>query len=614
VVAKGTNSSGGTVDAAAKWITEKALKFGFKADPEAITLNDLYARVREEKPKEFTIWALVTASYNGKPPDNGKAFYEWLEDKAESDDKYLENVAYFLYGCGSTNWVATYQKVPHYMDELMQRLGARQIAEPAVFNEANDELEDVSRDYYKVMAPALMHSLPAIGDQKLRKVDAENRGEGAHRSFSDSSLEDFSNQSRLEAQASSSAFSMKVMGTTDDVEAEFVPTIHTQREHEVLRKCAVKGITNLTPQSDRATMSVRIERCDLEYRTGDHLVVFPVVAREYAERLLSHFTDFALDTVIAFEAYQANDRASRLPVDTNLSVENVLRCLVDLKRKPSKQFVMNYSAIVENKEDREFLANIANHKSRFVEWMEEHQPLSVIDVVDKYPPSPNDFDRLVEILPDLAPRKYSITSCPHVHTDEIHLCCAIEGEEFANGTYEGLCSQYWVTLQQKEQPYVYAHVERADASFQVPEDDKPMILISAGTGFAPMRAFLHERQYRQASGKNVVFFGCRTRTHDLLFADELQQWEEDSLAEFHYAFSREGKKQYVQDVMKEQQETLWHLIDEEEAHVYVCGSGSTMSVGVRDALLDIIKQHTDKPDAYMAKLERQNRYVIDVWG
>jgi len=579
--------------------------------------------VRQEKPREFTLWALVTASYNGKPPDNAKAFYEWLEDMAAQGgdaSHYLENVAYFLYGCGSTNWVATYQKVPHAMDELMQRLGARRIAEPAVFNEANDELEDVSRDYYKIMAPALMHALPAIGDQKLRKVDAEHRGEeSASRSFSNSSLEDFSHQSRLEAQASSSAFSMKVMGTTDDVEAPFIPTAHTQRDHEVLRQCAVLGLTNLTPESERATMHVRLERCGLEYRTGDHLVVFPLVAREYAERLLSHFTDFALDTVIAFEAYQASEgRASRLPLETNISVENLLRALVDLKRKPSKQFVMNYSAIVQAPEDRGFLARLANNRQSFLEWADEHEPMSVIDVIDRYPPSPDNFDRLVEILPDLAPRKYSITSSPHVHKDEIHLCCAIEGETFEGGAYEGLCSQYWMALQQEETPRVYAHVERADDSFRVPPDDKPMILISAGTGFAPMRGFLHERQHRQATGANLVFFGCRTRAHDMLFTDELRAWEEASLAEFHYAFSREGKKQYVQDVMKEQQDTLWRLLEEEGAYVFVCGSGSTMSVGVREALLDIIQAHVqgerDQAEAYFAKLEKSNRYVIDVWG
>merc|ERR1711974_59670 len=163
---------------------------------------------------------------------------------------------------------------------------------------------------------------------------------------------------------------------------------------------------------------------------------------EYGERLLEHFVDFEMDTIISFSEFQASSsshqRKFRLPVGKNLLVENILCSLVDLRRKPTKQFIMNYSAIVKDQEDRKFLSQIANEKASFDDWINERQPVSIIDVIDEFKPSEDEFDRLLEILPTLLPRKFSITSSPNVHLDEIHLCAAVESETFLNGSFEGV--------------------------------------------------------------------------------------------------------------------------------------------------------------------------------
>ena len=410
IILKGTNTSGGTVETVADWFAKRTQKFGFDLDDSPLAPNDFLSVIEDQKPEEFAIWIIVVASYNGKPAKNANKFYKWLQEKAESgeDDGYLKSVHYFVFGCGSTNWVATYRKIPTSIDEWMQKLGATRIEAPAEFNEAEDELDEVFADYYEVVTPHMMHSLPEIGDKELRSVNEENGGDNGE----SGGKEDFSRSSNLEPEKSSSSKKMIVVGNTDDTEVDF--SYSTCNSHsEDVKVCKINKISNLTPNSERDTLAIELDRSDLKYRTGDHLVVFPVVSREYAERVAKLFVDFDLDTVVSFEHFQSNDE-SGFPVDKNLSVENILRSMVDLKRKPNKKFMMNYSAIVSNQEDQKTLEKIAKDRKEFKEWIKKHEPVSIVHVLEEFPPDNENFDRLLEILPRLEPRTFSITSSPNV--------------------------------------------------------------------------------------------------------------------------------------------------------------------------------------------------------
>ena len=622
IVVEGTNSESGNVSKVTGWLIDKAVKFSFKTKESPISFDELLDEVKESKPDKFVIWGLVTATYNGKPPNNASKFHKWLKKKVdEGDDKYLENVHYFVFGCGNTNWSTTYQKMPTFFDESLEKLGATRIAEMAEFDESQDELEEVFGEYYKTMAPALMHSLPKIGDTKLRKVNKKYGGSNAK--VEDDDDEDFSKESKLEAQPSSSAIELEVLGDSDKNDCDFIPSAIVSSDE--YKKCKVKKVKNITPDSERGTLHVEIEMADgMEYKAGDHLVVLPRIPTEYAKRVLEQFKDYDLDTVVKFNCQnEKSKKRFKLPTDTPCTVENILCSLVDLKVKPSKQFIINYSTIVEDEEQAKKLEKIANDKETHAEWIKNHEPLSVVDIIEKYPPK-QDFGRLLEIMPILQTRTYSITSSPNVQKNEIHVCAGLVHDKFENGTYDGVCSGYFDNLKDSENSDIYAYIEPASDSFRVPEDtDKPIILISAGTGFAPMRAFLHERSAQKAKGKNIVFFGCRTEDNDILFKDELDEWKESDFIESYFAFSRSDKhdKKYIQDVITENKDYVWELIDEKKAIIYVCGSGSRMGKGVRDAFLEMFKEHCpddeDKDEYannYLEKLDEDDRYELDVWG
>ena len=156
-------------------------------------------------------------------------------------------------------------------------------------------------------------------------------------------------------------------------------------------------------------------------------------------------------------------------------------------------------------------------------------------------------------------------------------------------------------------------------NFRLPADDAaPVIMVGPGTGVAPFRGFLQERQARGHQGKNWLFFGEQHAASDFYYQDEIQQFQKDGvLTELSLAFSRDQtQKIYVQDRMREQGEAIWHWL-EEGAYFCVCGDASRMAKDVDQALRDII-QHYGKFDEvetvnYIRKLNMDKRYLRDVY-
>jgi len=165
-------------------------------------------------------------------------------------------------------------------------------------------------------------------------------------------------------------------------------------------------------------------------------------------------------------------------------------------------------------------------------------------------------------------------------------------------------------------------LESADG-FHLQEDvSKPMIFVSAGTGFAPMRAFLWERSALRADGvalaEAALFNGIRSRELDYIYRDEVERFARDGVLDHvHVVTSRDDRREYVQDRLRKEGALVWRLLDE-GAYVYVCGS-QPMRKGVREAIVDIVAEHgtraRDDADAWLQELETTHRrYRPDLWG
>ncbi|MEM6411344.1 MAG: hypothetical protein AAF683_07390 [Pseudomonadota bacterium] len=163
---------------------------------------------------------------------------------------------------------------------------------------------------------------------------------------------------------------------------------------------------------------------------------------------------------------------------------------------------------------------------------------------------------------------------------------------------------------------VYIH---KSSHFHLPDDDAiPVIMIGPGTGIAPFRAFLEEREMRGATGKNWLFFGDRHESTDFLYRDEILAWQTSGLlTKLDLAWSRDGdNKVYVQHLIEKEGETFFKWL-EKGAVIFVCGDASRMAADVEKAILDLIKRELKSDDEgaaeYLDGLKKHGRYQRDVY-
>lgn len=247
-------------------------------------------------------------------------------------------------------------------------------------------------------------------------------------------------------------------------------------------------------------------------------------------------------------------------------------------------------------------------------YMENRQ---IVDVVREYPVSGLSAATLKGLLRKLQPRLYSIASSAVACPGEVHIAVAEVQYRSPFAERLGVASG---ALCRRIEPgaTLDVHVER-NAQFRLPEDPQtPIILIGAGTGVAPYRAFLQEREAQGVRGRAWLVFGERRFRTDFLYQTEWQQHlREGVLTRMDVAFSRDqGRKIYVQDRLRERGREIYAWI-EEGAHIYVCGDASRMAPDVHAALIDVIATHGGRdPEAareYLNDLTIERRYKRDVY-
>ncbi len=268
-----------------------------------------------------------------------------------------------------------------------------------------------------------------------------------------------------------------------------------------------------------------------------------------------------------------------------------------------------YAAIALNEE----LNTLVEDRDRFKEYSWGRQ---FIDLLLRFPTTFESPDEFVSILPKLAPRLYSISSSPNAHPNQVHITAGVVRYETHGRDRKGVCSSYLGEHEGAAPVSVFFHHTK---SFKLPSDnDAPVIMIGPGTGIAPFRAFLEERNARGANGKNWLFFGDQHASLDFLYKEEIESYFASGLlTRFDTAFSRDqAEKIYVQDRMREHGKELFEWLDQ-GAYFYVCGDASRMAKDVDQALVDIVEKHSsrDHEDAveYIKNLKSEKRYLRDVY-
>lgn len=241
---------------------------------------------------------------------------------------------------------------------------------------------------------------------------------------------------------------------------------------------------------------------------------------------------------------------------------------------------------------------------------------SLVLLLKAYPlTSKEQFEKVIGILEPITPRLYSIASSLQAHEGEVHLTVARATYCIDDEVCYGLCSDFLTGFAENDTLEFYVHPNN---QFRLPQSDRDIILIGPGTGIAPFRAFLEERDAVGATGRNWLFFGEQHFQTDFLYQSEIQNWVQTGvLTRVNVAFSRDqAQKVYVQHKMLAHAEELYRWL-QGSAYVFVCGTKSPMSEDVEATLLQIIQEqgHYSNKQAvdYLEKLKEEGRYLKDVY-
>jgi sulfite reductase (NADPH) flavoprotein alpha-component len=352
------------------------------------------------------------------------------------------------------------------------------------------------------------------------------------------------------------------------------------------------------PGSDKTTHHIEIDLSTEgpTYEVGDSLGIFPTNCDEHVGEII-----------------QTLGAEGNEPVETQGGVSSTLREALDrfccLSEVNEDLIVLLSETAIDPAEADQLRALI-----------DDDAPIAgfhVFDLLRKFPsarPTPALF---VLALADLKPRLYSISSSPKRHAGQVHLTVRKVVYEYNSRGRKGVASTMLADRVNIGGP-LRVFIQKSHG-FTIPSDPNvPAIMVGPGTGIAPFRAFLHERDVIGAKGKNWLFFGDQRGQFDYLYEEELAEMKARGvLTRLDTAFSRDqDRKVYVQDRIVENGEELYAWL-QEGAHFFVCGDAKRMAADVDRALRQVVKAHGAMTDeaatAYVAKLSTDGRYRRDVY-
>jgi cytochrome P450 / NADPH-cytochrome P450 reductase len=529
---------------------------------------------------------IFCASYNGAPPDNATQFVKWLGGDLPKDA--FSKVRYALFGCGNSDWAATYQSIPRMIDEQLAARGGKSVYVRGE-GDARSDLDGQFESWFAKLAPLA-----------TKEFGVESN---FTRSAEDEPLY------RIEPVAPSAVNAIVALGG--------VAPMKVLVNSELQNKAGANA-------SDRSTRHIEVQLPpDIAYRVGDHLSVVPRNDPALVDSVARRFGFLPADQI---RLQVAEGRRAQLPVGDAVSVGRLLTDFVELQQVATRKQIQIMSEHTRcPKTKPKLTAYIGDDAAASEHYRADilGKRKSVFDLLEEHPACELPFHAYLEMLSLLAPRYYSISSSPSGNPSRCSVTVGVvEGPASSGrGVYKGICSNYLASRREGET--VQATVRETKAGFRLPDDPSvPIIMVGPGTGLAPFRGFLQERAALKAKGATLgpamLFFGCRHPDQDFLYADELKAFEASGITELHTAFSRaQAPKTYVQNLVAAQKERVWSLI-ESGAIIYVCGDGGKMEPDVKAALVAIYRERkgadADAGLRWIDDLGAKNRYVLDVWA
>ncbi|RMJ16074.1 hypothetical protein CDV36_004236 [Fusarium kuroshium] len=562
-------SNSGTCESLAQRVATDAAEHGFH-----VTKIDCLDTANGNLPTDQPV-VIITASYEGQPPDNAGHFVAWVE-KTDQETKPLKDVSYAVFGCGHKDWVQTFHRIPKLVDRTLEQLGATRLVDIGLTDASeNMVFSDFEAWEDKILWPALE-----------ARYNSESKKNSTEKGLS----------------VKSSNF--RTLTLRQDV-----------KEATVVETKTLTSGTNT--KSKKKHIEVQLPE-GTQYTAGDYLAVLPINPQEVVRRALRRFK---LPMDAHFEI--SSSTPTVLPTDTSVSALDVLSSYVELSQPATKRNLLAIAEAASEVETKAALTSLS--EEAYVEEI-SNKRVSVLEILERYPSVDLPIGDFLQMLPSIRIRQYSISSSPLWNQSRATITFSVlKGPALSGqGTYNGVATSYLDSLADGDTLQVA--IRSSPAAFSLPSNPEhtPIICIAAGSGLAPFRGFIQQRAIMIESSRKLapalLFFGCRSPDQDDLYRDEFDEWEKLGAVGVHRAYSRHGDGcKYVQDRIWQDKEEFIELW-EKGATVYVCGSRA-MADSVREVMIKVKSEMERRSGGEMGFEEakkwfdeqRNVRYVMDVF-
>lgn len=571
-------------------------------------LSDYDADTIAALPSSTLVIFVLSTFGEGDPSDNAAGLWDWLH-KGQDAGLKLSGLRYAAFGLGNSNY-KYYNRVVDRVDDILEKAGAQRLMPTARADAALDGNEE-----------AFM-----LWKADLRSMMAEKLGITTNRNEVT-----FEPTIQITEDTSLSLIDLHdgtpiSRGRTKDT---IVPlsVVEARELYDPARGNCIHMELDISPYSE------------MRYRTGDHIAVYPINTTDEVEILLSALGQTSKSDIPLLITSESDMSGIPSPI----TIATLFKYYLEIGAPVTRDLVEGLIQFAPSKQAAATLEALGKEKTAFDELVSSNhitvgRLLGIAapnTVWDKLP-----LAYLVEMLPRLQPRSYSISSSAVVSPKKLSITVGVDTADLRNGDsnnkIHGLASTYLHQLSADgrhagpsydlsgpgdilKNRKVFASIRRS--KFKLPTlASTPIIMIATGTGIAPFRGFVEERAKLRAMGreigKMVLVYGCRDPKQDYLYADEFAQV--DGL-EIMTAFSRvEGApKEYVQDAVRRNADALRKLLVEEDANLYICGRAA-MARGVRGSLEEVLssQQEWDQERAgtWVESAKRGGKWLEDVWG
>ena len=562
-------SQSGNTENLSKQLKEDLERRGIECKAEAMNDVDV-SSVQSLKNVIF----LTSTAGQGEFPRNAKDFYDKLTQLPQGS---LKGLNYCVFGLGDRGYVQ-FNKAAKDLASALETLGGENML-PVVFGDDRDD-EKYETKYYEWL-PSLYSVLHA--EKIVNEIPPSPK------------------------------YTVTPLKPGQTKEKPFKPL----RSHLLPLK-KVERLTEEGYDRDIRHFEIDLTGTKVKYNIGDTLGIYPQNHKDQVDQLLKDLELNGEDLV----KIQKGEEIRRTFVPGVITMDHLFTEVLDIFGRPTRRFYSMLSRFATDPKEKAELESMMTQEGASVVQNIIAETMTYADVLRKYPSAKPALPFLIDMIPTMKPRFYSIASSPLMKPSTIDLCIVGVNWKTPSGKQRyGQCTSYLHQLKADGHTTIRAAV--APGTMQMPADSKyPIIMAGLGTGIAPFKAITEHRvaQFRAGlpMGETALFYGCRYRK-EFVYPELWKQYQEEgALTHVIPAFSREQSyKIYVQDKIVENSKMVTDYLMKQNGSFYYCGLAGKAPAAIRKGIMDAFVKEMgiseDKADAYLQQMEGEGRYNLECW-